>query len=115
MVRNCSSVRRRRRRGIVLVLVAVCLAVILAFVAIAIDGGNLLEQRRRVQATADAAALAAAEDLFRKYPRDEGIDVTGSAAAWATSIAAANGFNNDGVKSVVSVRTSPETYGGGPN
>jgi len=60
MTRHRPIAGRRRRRGIVLVLVAVCLAVILAFVAIAIDGGNLLEQRRQVQATADAAALAAA-------------------------------------------------------
>src|SRR5687768_6908479 len=115
MSRNHSTSGRKRRRGIVLVLVAVCLAVILSFVAIAIDGGNLLEQRRRAQAAADAAALAAAEDMFRKYPKNKGIDVGGTAAVWARSIAAANGFSGDGIKSVVTVRTSPETYLGGPN
>jgi Flp pilus assembly protein TadG len=115
MTRHRSITGRRRRRGIVLVLVAVCLAVILAFVAIAIDGGNLLEQRRQVQATADAAALAAAEDLFRKYPSNDGYDVSGTAAAAAKSIAAVNGFNNDSVNSVVTVRTCPEPYSGGPN
>jgi uncharacterized membrane protein len=88
--------------------------VILAFVAISIDGGNLLEQRRRSQATADAAALAAAEDLFKKYPTNTGIDVTGTAAAAAKAIAAGNGYNNDGVSSVVTVRTSPQQYTGGP-
>jgi Flp pilus assembly protein TadG len=115
MTRRHSITGRRRRRGIVLVLVAVCLAVILAFVAIAIDGGNLLEQRRQAQATADAAALAAAEDLFRKYPSNKGYDSGGTAAAAAKSIAAVNGFNNDGVSSVVTVRTSPQPYSGGPN
>ena len=115
MSRHRWSKGRRRRRGIVVVLVAVCLAVILAFVAIAIDGGNLLERRRYAQATADAAALAAAEDLFRKFPSNKGVDVGGTAAAAARSIAAINGFDNDGVRSVVTVRTSPEPYSGGPN
>jgi Flp pilus assembly protein TadG len=113
--RRHSTVRRRSRRGVIVVLVAVCLAVILAFVAIAIDGGGLLEERRQAQATADAAALAAAEDLFRNYPRNKGLDVDRTAAGWAKSIAAANGYTNDGTNSVVSVRTSPETYAGGPN
>ena len=33
----------------------------------------------------------------------------------AISIAAANGFNNDGTKSIVTVRFSPQPYLGGPN
>ena len=41
-------------------MVAVSIAVVLTFVAIAVDGGGLLELRRKSQATADAAALAAA-------------------------------------------------------
>jgi hypothetical protein len=97
------------------VLVAVCLTVILAFVAIAIDGGGLLEQRRRAQATADAAALAAAEDLFRNYPRNKGLDLDGTGLSRALAIAAANGCNNDGTNSVIDVRFSPQTYAGGPN
>jgi Flp pilus assembly protein TadG len=114
-IRSRSTAGRRSRRGVVVVLVAVCLTVILAFVAIAIDGGGLMEERRQAQATADAAALAAAEDLFRNYPRNRGLDVNGTAEGWAKSIAAANGYTNDGTNSVVSVRTSPETYAGGPN
>src|SRR5687767_10405792 len=97
-----SSTRRcYRRRGVIVVLVAVCLAVILAFVAIAIDGGGLLEERRQAQATADAAALAAAEDLFRNYPRNKGIDQSGTAKSAALEIAAANGYSNDGTNSTV--------------
>ena len=107
---------RKARRGAIVVLVAVCLTVVLAFVAIAIDGGSLLERRRLSQATADAAALAAAETLFRNYPKYKGLDdPDGGAVAAAKAIAAANGFNNDGIKSTVTVRTSPETYLGGPN
>jgi Flp pilus assembly protein TadG len=107
--------RRGSRRGAIVVLVAVCLTAILTFVAIAIDGGSLLEQRRKSQSTADAAALAAAETLFRKYPTNKGLDADSSAATAAMAIAAANGYSNDGTTSVVTVRTSPAAYSGGPN
>jgi Flp pilus assembly protein TadG len=114
--RRCqSSVPRKSRRGAIVVLVAFSLVVILAFVAIAIDGGGLLDMRRQSQATADAAALAAAENLFVNYPTYKGADVTGSAADKARAIAAQNGFNNDGTQSVVTVRTTPQTYLDGPN
>jgi Flp pilus assembly protein TadG len=109
------SNRSVRRRGAIVVLVAVCMAVVLAFVAIAIDGGSLLERRRTTQGAADAAAMAAAESLFRNYPQFKGLDVNGSAAAAAKTIAAANGYSNDGKTSTVTVRTSPQTYSGGPN
>jgi Flp pilus assembly protein TadG len=114
-VKHRTTAGRRSRRGVIVVLVAVCLTVILAFVAIAVDGGGLLEQRRQAQATADAAALAAAEDLFRNYPRNKGYDLGGTARTAAQQIAAANGFSGDGIESVVSIRISPETYLGGPN
>ena len=107
--------RRISRRGSVVVLVAVCLVVVLAFVAIALDGGSLLEERRQAQAVADAAALAAAEDLFRNFPANDGKDPDGTAAERARAIAAANGYSGDGTQSNVTVRISPETYLGGPN
>src|SRR5262245_61119539 len=107
--------RQAPRRGATVVLVAVCLTVILAFVAIAIDGGGLLEQRRQAQATADAAALAAAQELFVNYPQNKGLDPGGTAVSRAQTIAAANGLNNNGTTSTVSVRVSPQTYAGGPN
>jgi Flp pilus assembly protein TadG len=107
--------RRQTRRGAIVVLVAFCLTVLLAFVAIAIDGGGLLEQRRQAQATADAAALAAAENLFLNYPKNKGVDSGGTASSAALAIAAANGFNNDGTRSVVTVRENPQSYLGGPN
>ncbi|MCI0358783.1 MAG: pilus assembly protein TadG-related protein [Planctomycetaceae bacterium] len=109
------AANRLTRRGAVVILVAVSLAAVLAFVAIAIDGGGLLEKRRQGQATADAAAIAAAEDLFRNYPANKGIDTYGTAEERARDIAAANGFSGNGTDSVVTVRTSPEFYTGGPN
>jgi putative Flp pilus-assembly TadE/G-like protein len=110
-----SSTSRKPRRGAIVVLIALCLTLILAFVAIAIDGGGLLDLRRQTQATADAAALAAAEDLFWNYPTNKGLDAGGTAVARAVAIAAANGFDNDGTKSIVTVRESPQTYLGGAN
>lgn len=107
--------RKSSRRGAIVVLVAACLTVLLVCAAISLDGGGLLEQRRRAQATADAAAMAAAEDLFRNFPANKGLDPNGTAASRAQSIATANGFTNNGTNSVVTVRMSPQTYLGGPN
>jgi Flp pilus assembly protein TadG len=59
-----------RRAGVVLVLAALSLVAMLGIVAIALDGGLLLSQKRSLQAAADAAALAAATDLFNKASPD---------------------------------------------
>ncbi|HZT79695.1 MAG TPA: pilus assembly protein TadG-related protein, partial [Gemmataceae bacterium] len=96
-----SILPRGRRRGAVAVLVAVCLTVLMGVVALSIDGGLLLQERRRAQATADAAALAAADDLFKNYNTNLGKDPSGSAAASARTVAKANGYSNDGTTSVV--------------
>jgi hypothetical protein len=92
---------------VVLVLVALCLTAMLGIVAIAVDGGLLLDQRRRVQAAADAAALAAAIDLYTNFLANGGRDPNGTAKASGLSIAAANGFNNDGSSSVVAMHIPP--------
>src|SRR5579884_1012526 len=102
-----SILPRGRRRGAVAVLVAVCLTVLMGVVALSIDGGLLLQERRRAQATADAAALAAADDLFKNYNTNLGKDPSGSAAASARTVAKANGYSNDGTTSVVTVNIPP--------
>jgi hypothetical protein len=84
----------RRRRGSVSGFVAICLTLLVAIVAIALDGGLLLSERRHAQAVADAAALAAASDLYL------GNSAT-TAQQSALSTAAANGYTNDGVSSVI--------------
>jgi Flp pilus assembly protein TadG len=110
-----TTARRHSRRGAIAVVVAVCLVVVLIFVAIATDGGRLLDRRCETKAVADAAALAAAENLFRTFPQYQGVDGDGSAANAAYAVAAANGFSNDSTPSLVEVRTAPQTYAGGPN
>ena len=97
----------KKRRGTVAPLVAVSLVAMIGVVAIAVDGGLLLDNHRRVWAAADASALAAADDLFRNYLINKGLDPAGTAKASALSTAAANGYSNDGVNSVVTVNIPP--------
>jgi Flp pilus assembly protein TadG len=97
-----------RRRGTVALLVAVCLTLLLAIVAIALDGGALFSERRHAQAVADAAGLAAACDLYNNYPLNQGTDPAGSAAKSALATASANGYGNDGNASVVTVNIPPQ-------
>lgn len=110
---SCTSLHRLHlRRAAVAPLTALCLGLLVGVAALVIDGGTLMEARRHVQAAADAAALAGADDLYTNYPTNQGIDY-GTAQVSATDTAAANGFTND--NSTVTVRTSGQTYLGGPN
>jgi hypothetical protein len=92
----------------VAILVALCLTALLGAVAIAVDGGVLMEERRHAQAAADAAALAAAADLFKHYRTGNGQDAGGTAKTSAVTTAAANGYNNDGNSSIITVKISPQ-------
>lgn len=55
------------RRGVIAVLVAICLTALLGMVALALEGGLRLNNHRRVQAAADAAALEAAAQQYSNY------------------------------------------------
>jgi hypothetical protein len=107
MFHTRSTIRGQRRRGIVAVIVALCLTVVLSIVAISIDGGMLLDNRRQVQAAADAAALAAADDLYINYPLNNGADAKGTAKASALTTAKANGFQDDTSGNTVVVNIPP--------
>src|SRR5947208_16377498 len=87
------------RRGSVLFWLLLCLGAILGFLAILMDGGRMMEERRRAQAGADAAALAAAYKLFETFPQTS----TSAARAAALASASDNGFTNDGLTSRVTV------------
>lgn len=106
---------RTARRGSVAVLVAISLLALLMVLAVTMDGGLLFTERRHAQATADAAALAGAADLFKYYRSNNGADLNGSARASALAIAASNGYNNDGSTSIVEVRSFGDLYSGGAN
>src|SRR6516165_9374197 len=104
-MRNISTFKSRR--GAVAVLVTVCLAVLFGVVAISLDGGLLLDQRRHVQAAADAAALAAADDLYLHWQANRGNDLGLTATRAAKDNAAANGYSDDGTSSIVTVNIPP--------
>jgi hypothetical protein len=55
--------RLRRSDGQTLVVFAVALPMLFAVLALVVDGSNLMVQRRSIQNAADAAALAAAQEL----------------------------------------------------
>lgn len=99
--------RTRTRHGAVALMVVLCLTVIMGIAAICLDGGLLLDQRRHVQSVADAAALAAASDLYSNYRTNGGADINSTARASALATALANGCANDGKKSTVTVNIPP--------
>jgi hypothetical protein len=84
----------------VAVVVAVSLIGLLSFVALTLDGGQLMDQRRQVQCTCDAAALAGAGNIYSNWFTSgvafQGLDPNGTAKAAALATASANGFT-DGV------------------
>jgi Putative Flp pilus-assembly TadE/G-like len=96
------------RRGAVAAQAAICLTAVLGVMALAVDAGLNMAERRHAQSTADAAATAAASDLFKHWVANHGRDAssTGSATLSALTIASANGYANDGTNSTVSVRVS---------
>ena len=53
----------RGTSGQTLIIVAIAMLVLALFVALAIDGGHLLAERRRMQNAADAGALAGAWEI----------------------------------------------------
>jgi Flp pilus assembly protein TadG len=59
--------KRWRRKGAIAALTAICLIPILAMVGFAVDMGYVVETRAELQNAADAAALAAAEQLSPYY------------------------------------------------
>src|SRR5258708_4253166 len=102
-----SSLGWRSRRGGVSVWLILGLTAILGILALGMDGGRMQEERRRAQATADAAALAAATDLYANWWTYHGKDHANSAQNAALRAASANGYLNDGTTSVVAVNIPP--------
>jgi len=93
----------------VLVWLVLCLGVIIVIVALGTDGGRMLEERRRAQSAADAAALSAAADLYQNYYPNSGLDPNSTAQQAALASAASNGYDNDGVTSTVTVNIPPQS------
>jgi hypothetical protein len=105
----CKFAGKKLRRGGVTFWVLLSATVIFGVVALGLDGGRLMDERRHAQATADAAALAAANDLYQNWWTNHGKDPSQTAQAAALQLAAANGYANDGTTSVVTVNVPPKS------
>src|SRR5713226_3041120 len=57
------NIRQTHERGQSIVLIALMMAGLVAFVGLALDGGQVFEMRRQAQNAADAAALAGGDEL----------------------------------------------------
>jgi uncharacterized membrane protein len=101
--------RPEGRPGVVLVLACIAVAVILGCLALSLDGGALMSERRKEQAAADATALAAACDLYENYWTNFGADPANTALKSAVITAKANGYVNNGNTVKVAIIMPPAT------
>jgi hypothetical protein len=93
--------KRRSERGQAIVLIAMAIVGLVGFTALSVDGGFAYADQRQAQNAADTAALSSALAKVRGN------------SAWATigqSLAAANGYDNNGTTNTVTV-ISPPTSG----
>jgi hypothetical protein len=99
------------RRGNALAVVAVLLVPIIGVLALALDGGMLMQERQHAQAVADSAAMAAAITLYQNSSSISSStpDPSGQAKKIALANASANGYTNDGTTSTVTVNIPPKS------
>ena len=90
--------KNRSERGQALIIIALAFVALVGIAGLVIDGGRGFSDRQRAQNAVDAAALASA------YARING----GSVVDAAMASAAQNGYNNDGVRNIISLYTPPE-------
>src|SRR5688500_6910000 len=104
-----SAQKDHRRDGMIIAFVAVCLIVVMSFVALSLDAGMMMAERRQAQAVADAAALAAAADLFENFWTNYGEDPDGTAYQSALTTAAHHGYTPGGAKTDVEIYIPPQS------
>ena len=98
------------RRGYIAVVAALLMIPLMGMLALAIDGGLLMAERRKVQATSDACVQGAAVVVSKALCAGTTPDYT-EAKNVALAIASKNGYSNDGVNSVVSYSSVQGTSG----
>jgi hypothetical protein len=102
-----------RRLGHVSVMVAISLIPIVGITALTMDGSTLFDGRRKAQAAADAAAMAAATDLFTNWYKNNGVDSSGTAKTSAVTTATACGFTaGNGTTVTVNIPPTSGTFSG---
>lgn len=101
--RAVHTLKQRRHPGQVLILTAVGMTVLLGFVAVSVDVGYALNQRRGLQTAADASALAVAEAVMAGATNQGVFNNT------ANSYVAGNGFQDANASVVVAGPTTART------
>src|SRR5215203_2313098 len=87
--------KQSNRTGAILLLVAVTMVGLMSLLVLAIDGGNLQQEKRFAQTAADAAALAGAQEIYRNHTTLT--EITDAARAEAQRNGFQNGVGGDSV------------------
>src|SRR5947209_5620310 len=100
-----------KRSGHTLAMLVVSLSVLIGMLALVIDGGRVMQQRRQGQIAADLAALSAAVALSQSSATVSDAQTAGINSAQA------NGFVNNGNPCTVTVNSPPQagTFAGKKN
>jgi len=100
---------KKSEKGQALVIIALAAVGLVAFTALAIDGGMVFSDRRHAQNAADTAAFAAALAKIRTpdYPPNTPDDPNLAAVAAGLERAASNGYDNNGTTNIVEVHIPP--------
>jgi len=105
-----NPVRRGGETGAVAIIFALSLLVLIGFMGLALDVGNLYYQRRVMQTAADAGALAGASEIYRG--RTNAGDPIVQAAALAGTAANEFADDTDGINVVVNQPPASGFYAG---
>src|SRR5947209_16998024 len=104
------STTRLPRRGGVTVWLAISLTAIIGILALGMDAGRMMEERRHARAAADAAALAGAKQAYDLLTQNASQPPSATVIQQAAvQNAAANGYANDGVNSIVTAQVGPSS------
>lgn len=101
---------RSARRGVALVVLAVCLLVLMAFLALAIDLGMLALAQTQISDAADAAALAATRALNGDTANSNDNNYAAATPAAQTAVAANKVLGTNLTSSQVAVQIGCYTY-----
>ncbi|WP_165250979.1 pilus assembly protein TadG-related protein [Paludisphaera soli] len=113
MIREGIRDRDELRRGAVAVVAAVSMIPLVGVLALVLDAGLLMAERRRAQSAADAASFAAVCAYQAAVVAADGQSPQAAATAAALDYAAANGYSS-GADATVTVQSppSPSRYAG---
>jgi hypothetical protein len=101
--------QQSRRKGAIVVYAAICMTALVGLSALTIDIGYQHDRLRHQQGAADAAALAAAGNLFKNWLNYNGGNLTNHAKAAATAIATKNGYTDGANAATVTVNSPPSS------